>query len=97
MKKVISRIGFVVGVTMMFSGAIVGVVAMHVSDHCLLNIGWAAMILGLGATVVLTDGTECYCDQAIARDLRDAIDGVNDKEFEIWTNNDNEHEIVCIN
>ena len=49
------------------------------------------------ATVVLTDGTECYCDQAIARDLRDAIDGVNDKEFEIWTNNDNEHEIVCIN
>lgn len=49
------------------------------------------------ATVVLTDGTECYCDQAIARDLRDAIDGVNDKEFELWTNNDNEHEIVCIN
>ena len=49
------------------------------------------------ATVVLTDGTECYCDQAIARGLRDAIDGVNDKEFEIWTNNDNEHEIVCIN
>lgn len=49
------------------------------------------------ATVILTDGTECYCDQAIARDLRDAIDGVNDKEFEIWTNNDNEHEIVCIN
>lgn len=49
------------------------------------------------ATVVLTDGTECYCDQTIARDLRDAIDGVNDKEFEIWTNNDNEHEIVCIN
>lgn len=49
------------------------------------------------ATVVLTDGTECYCDQAIARDLRDAIDGANDKEFEIWTNNDNEHEIVCIN
>lgn len=46
MKKVISRIGFVVGVTMMFS---------------------------------------------------DAIDGANDKEFEIWTNNDNEHEIVCIN
>ena len=49
------------------------------------------------ATVVLTDGTECYCDQAIARDLRDAIDGANDKEFEIWTNNDNGHEIVCIN
>lgn len=49
------------------------------------------------ATVVLTDGTECYCDQAIARDLRDAIDEANDKEFEIWTNNDNEHEIVCIN
>lgn len=49
------------------------------------------------ATVVLTDGTECYCDQAIARGLRDAIDGANDKEFEIWTNNDNEHEIVCIN
>lgn len=49
------------------------------------------------ATVVLTDGTECYCDQAIARDLREAIDGANDKEFEIWTNNDNEHEIVCIN
>lgn len=49
------------------------------------------------ATVVLTNGTECYCDQAIARDLRDAIDGANDKEFEIWTNNDNEHEIVCIN
>lgn len=49
------------------------------------------------ATVVLTDGTECYCDQTIARDLRDAIDGVNDKEFEIWANNDNEHEIVCIN
>ena len=49
------------------------------------------------ATVVLTDGTECYCDQAIARVLRDAIDGANDKEFEIWTNNDNEHEIVCIN
>ena len=49
------------------------------------------------ATVVLTDGTECYCDQAIARDLRDAIDGANDKEFEIRTNNDNEHEIVCIN
>lgn len=49
------------------------------------------------ATVILTDGTECYCDQAIARDLRDAIDGANDKEFEIWTNNDNEHEIVCIN
>lgn len=49
------------------------------------------------ATVVLTDDTECYCDQAIARDLRDAIDGANDKEFEIWTNNDNEHEIVCIN
>lgn len=49
------------------------------------------------ATVVLTDGTECYCDQTIARDLRDAIDGVNDKEFELWTNNDNEHEIVCIN
>lgn len=49
------------------------------------------------ATVVLTDGTECYCDQTIARDLRDAIDGANDKEFEIWTNNDNEHEIVCIN
>lgn len=49
------------------------------------------------ATVVLTDGTECYCDQTIAHDLRDAIDGVNDKEFEIWTNNDNEHEIVCIN
>lgn len=51
MKKVISRIGFVVGVTMLFSGAIVGVVAMHVSDHCLLNIGWAAMIVGLGATL----------------------------------------------
>lgn len=49
------------------------------------------------ATVVLTDGTECYCDQTIAHDLRDAIDGVNDKEFELWTNNDNEHEIVCIN
>lgn len=49
------------------------------------------------ATVVLTDGTECYCDQAIARGLRDAIDGANDKEFEIRTNNDNEHEIVCIN
>lgn len=49
------------------------------------------------ATVVLTDGTECYCDQTIAHELRDAIDGVNDKEFEIWTNNDNEHEIVCIN
>lgn len=49
------------------------------------------------ATVVLTDGTECYCDQTIARDLRDAIDGANDKEFELWTNNDNEHEIVCIN
>lgn len=49
------------------------------------------------ATVILTDGTECYCDQAIARGLRDAIDGANDKEFEIWTNNDNEHEIVCIN
>lgn len=49
------------------------------------------------ATVVLTDGTECYCDQAIARGLRDAIDGANDKEFEIWTNNDNEHKIVCIN
>jgi len=49
------------------------------------------------ATVVLTDGTECYCDQAIARGLRDAIDGANDKGFEIWTNNDNEHEIVCIN
>lgn len=49
------------------------------------------------ATVVLTDGTECYCDQAIARDLYNAIDGANDKEFEIWTNNDNEHEIVCIN
>lgn len=49
------------------------------------------------ATVVLTDGTECYCDQAVARGLRDAIDGANDKEFEIWTNNDNEHEIVCIN
>lgn len=49
------------------------------------------------ATVILTDGTECYCDQAIARDLYNAIDGANDKEFEIWTNNDNEHEIVCIN
>lgn len=49
------------------------------------------------ATVVLTDGTECYCDQTIAHELRDAIDGVNDKEFELWTNNDNEHEIVCIN
>lgn len=49
------------------------------------------------ATVVLTDGTECYCDQTIARDLRDAIDGANDKEFELWTNNDNEHEIVYIN
>ena len=49
------------------------------------------------ATVVLTDGTECYCDQAIARDLRDAIDGANDKEFELWKNNDNEYEIVCIN
>lgn len=49
------------------------------------------------ATVVLIDGTECYCDQTIARDLRDAIDGANDKEFELWTNNDNEHEIVCIN
>lgn len=49
------------------------------------------------ATVILTDGTECYCDQTIARDLRDAIDGANDKEFELWTNNDNEHEIVCIN
>lgn len=49
------------------------------------------------ATVVLTDGTECYCDQTIARDLRDAIDRANDKEFELWTNNDNEHEIVCIN
>lgn len=49
------------------------------------------------ATVVLADGTECYCDQAIARVLRDAIDGANDKEFELWTNNDNEHEIVCIN
>lgn len=49
------------------------------------------------ATVVLTDGTECYCDQTIARDLRDAIDGANDKEFELRTNNDNEHEIVCIN
>lgn len=48
-------------------------------------------------TVVLTDGTECYCNQAIARGLRDAIDGANDKKFEIWTNNDNEHEIVCIN
>lgn len=51
MKKIISRIGFVVGVTMMFSGAIVGVVAMHISDHYLLNIGWAAMILGFGATL----------------------------------------------
>lgn len=49
------------------------------------------------ATVVLTDGTECYCNQTIARDLRDAIDRANDKEFELWTNNDNEHEIVCIN
>ena len=49
------------------------------------------------ATVVLIDGTECYCDQTIARDLRDAIDGATDKEFELWTNNDNEHEIVCIN
>lgn len=49
------------------------------------------------ASVVLTDGTECYCNQAIALDLRDAIDGANDKKFEIWTNNDNEHEIVCIN
>lgn len=51
MKKIISRIGFVVGVTMMLSGAIVGVIAMHVSDHYLLNIGWAAMILGFGATL----------------------------------------------
>lgn len=51
MKKIISRIGFVVGVTMMFSGAIIGVIAMYVSDHCLLNIGWAVMILGLGATL----------------------------------------------
>lgn len=51
MKKIISRIGFVVGVTMMFSGAIVGVVAIYVSDHCLLNIGWAAAILGFGATL----------------------------------------------
>lgn len=51
MKKVISRIGFVVGVTMMFSGAIVEVVAMNASDHSLLNIGWAAIILGLGATL----------------------------------------------
>ena len=49
------------------------------------------------ATVILTDGTECYCDQAIARDLYNAIDGAYDKEFELWTNNDNEHEIVCIN
>ena len=51
MKKVISRIGFVVGVTMMISGPIVGVVAMHFSDHCLINIGWSAMILGLCATL----------------------------------------------
>lgn len=51
MKKIISRIGFVVGVTMILSGAIAGVVAVHVLDHCLLNIGWAAMILGLGATL----------------------------------------------
>ena len=51
MKKVISRIGFVVGVTMMFGGAIAGVVAMHISDYYILNVGWAAMIAGLGAAL----------------------------------------------
>lgn len=49
MKKIISRISFVLGVIMMISGVIVGVVAMSVSDHWLINIGWATMMLGLGA------------------------------------------------
>lgn len=46
------------------------------------------------ATVVLVDGTECYCDQYVARDLRLTINHDAADSFEVWTNNDGEHEIV---
>lgn len=52
------------------------------------------------ATVVLLDGRVCYCDQAVAIRLQSVLDNeilISEAVFEIWTNNDNEHEIVCIN
>lgn len=46
------------------------------------------------ATVTLVDGTECYCDQHVANDLRLSLNHDANDSFEIWTNNDSEHEIV---
>lgn len=46
------------------------------------------------ATVVLVDGTECYCDQYVANDLKLTLNHDANIMFEVWTNNDNEHEIV---
>lgn len=46
------------------------------------------------ATVVLVDGTECYCDQNVANDLKLTLNHDANIMFEVWTNNDNEHEIV---
>lgn len=46
------------------------------------------------ATVVLVDGTECYCDQHVANDLKLTLNHDANVMFEVWTNNDNEHEIV---
>lgn len=46
------------------------------------------------ATVVLVDGTECYCDQHVANDLKLTLNHDANIMFEVWTNNDNEHEIV---
>lgn len=46
------------------------------------------------ATVTLIDGTECYCDQHVANDLRLSLNHDANDSFEVWTNNDGEHEIV---
>lgn len=52
------------------------------------------------ATVVLLDGRVCYCDQDVAMRLQCVLNNeilINEAVFEIWTNNDGEHEIVCNN
>lgn len=46
------------------------------------------------ATVELVDGTECYCDQRVAHDLRLTLNHDANDKFEVWTNNDGEYEIV---
>lgn len=46
------------------------------------------------ATVILEDSTECYCDQSVAISLRKAMLEPSVYVFEIWTNNDGEHEII---